>query len=78
VCRYSTATLPKSLNADSFNPQSGTPIAGFGFGLPLSRLYARYLDGDLKVLSQQGYGTDALIGKKKKNRLKFSHARKKS
>lgn len=30
-------------------------------GLPLSRLYARYLGGDLTVTSLPGYGTDAVL-----------------
>ncbi len=56
---YSTATPPnKNLDPSDMN---GAPLAGFGYGLPLSRLYARYLDGDLKIMSQEGYGTDALI-----------------
>lgn len=37
------------------------PVAGFGFGLPLSRLYARYFGGDLKLVSLDGYGTDSYI-----------------
>jgi len=36
-------------------------IAGFGDGLPLSRLYARYFGGDLTMMSMQGFGTDAFL-----------------
>ncbi len=38
-----------------------TPLAGFGFGLPLSRLYARYLHGDLTLSGCEGHGTDAVV-----------------
>lgn len=37
--------------------EKATPLAGYGFGLPLSRLYARYLGGSLKLVSLPGYGT---------------------
>lgn len=52
---YSTAPKPSISDTDS------TPLAGYGYGLPLSRLYARYLQGDLVVCSYEGYGTDAII-----------------
>ena len=36
-------------------------LAGYGIGLPMSRLYARYLGGDLKIVSMPGYGTHAYV-----------------
>ena len=32
-----------------------------GYGLPLSRLYARYFHGDLILNSYDGWGTDAVV-----------------
>eukprot|EP01084_Bolivina_argentea_P119507 211872_1 len=37
------------------------PMSGFGYGLPLSRLYARYFGGDLEVISMDGFGTDVFV-----------------
>jgi len=48
---YSTA------NKDIDYGESATPLAGYGVGLPLSRLYARYLGGSLSLVSLPGYGT---------------------
>lgn len=37
------------------------PLAGFGHGLPVARLTARYFGGDLNLVSMEGYGTDAYV-----------------
>ncbi|KZT26345.1 alpha-ketoacid dehydrogenase kinase [Neolentinus lepideus HHB14362 ss-1] len=36
-------------------------IAGLGYGLPMSRLYARYFDGSLNLLSLDGWGSDVFV-----------------
>ena len=37
------------------------PIAGFGYGIPISSLYAEYLGGKVHVESMEGWGTDAFV-----------------
>jgi len=36
-------------------------LSGYGFGLPLSRLYAQYLGGSLTLMSMPDYGVDAFV-----------------
>lgn len=36
-------------------------IAGYGFGLPLSQVYAQYFGGDIIMQSMHGYGTDIYL-----------------
>jgi len=58
---YSYTTVEKNFyNSDSCNTYS-SPIAGFGIGLPLSRSIVRFLDGEIKLMSMEGYGTDLFI-----------------
>jgi pyruvate dehydrogenase kinase 2/3/4 len=43
------------------DPENATQLAGYGVGLPLSRLYCRYLGGSLNLVSLPGCGTNAYI-----------------
>ncbi|XP_062211382.1 pyruvate dehydrogenase (acetyl-transferring) kinase, mitochondrial-like [Phragmites australis] len=54
---YSTAENPPDLDGHN----EGVTMAGYGYGIPISRLYARYFGGDLQIISMEGYGTDAYL-----------------
>ena len=58
---YSTALSPLDDMEDSGDADGPAVLAGYGYGLPLSRLYARYFGGDLQIISMEGYGTDAYL-----------------
>lgn len=61
--------IPRGVNAWSYLYSTAKPgaygserrLAGHGVGLPLSRLYARYLGGALDLVSLPGYGTHAYV-----------------
>ncbi|PIA65644.1 hypothetical protein AQUCO_00100864v1 [Aquilegia coerulea] len=57
---YSTATTPLDEHSN-FDSTDAMTMAGYGYGLPISRLYARYFGGDLQIISMEGYGTDAYL-----------------
>lgn len=66
---YSTAKTPLP-DMETVGDEQPVVLAGYGYGLPLSRLYARYFGGELQVISMEGYGTDAYLHL---NRLGNSH-----
>ncbi|GFR76039.1 [Pyruvate dehydrogenase (acetyl-transferring)] kinase, mitochondrial, partial [Elysia marginata] len=57
VFQYMYSTAPQPARSDI----ASAPLAGYGYGLPLSRLYARYFQGDIVLNSFEGFGTDAII-----------------
>jgi len=52
--------FPESLD-DLHDFGRENPLAGLGYGLPISRGYVRYFKGDLTLMSMEGYGTDTFI-----------------
>ncbi|KAH7359882.1 pyruvate dehydrogenase kinase-like protein [Pyrenochaeta sp. MPI-SDFR-AT-0127] len=52
---YTTVDQTPSLDPDFNKSDFKAPMAGFGYGLPISRLYARYFGGDLKLISMEGF-----------------------
>ncbi|EYU45459.1 hypothetical protein ABFS82_14G000300 [Erythranthe guttata] len=57
---YSTAKNPLDEQPE-IDLETATTMAGYGYGLPISRLYAKYFGGDLQIISMEGYGTDAYL-----------------
>jgi pyruvate dehydrogenase kinase 2/3/4 len=51
---YTTVDQTPNLDPDFNQSDFKAPMAGFGYGLPISRLYARYFGGDLKLISMEG------------------------
>lgn len=55
IWKYSFST---SRSCDESRKKSASPMCGYGIGLPMSRMYARYFGGDLAICSVAGVGTD--------------------
>jgi len=49
------------MDDDRKDHSNESPLAGLGYGLPISRSYCRYFGGDLDLISMEGYGTDAFV-----------------
>lgn len=63
---YTTVAKPLLLQPDNATDSaaastSAAPLAGYGYGLPMSRLYTRLFGGDLALRSMEGYGTDVIV-----------------
>jgi signal transduction histidine kinase len=74
IWNFSFSTSPKPQFDAFFTPQMGAtleqqsvqwPIAGTGYGLPISRVFAEFLGGSLDIQSLHGHGTDAYVMMKK-------------
>ncbi|KAJ3187260.1 hypothetical protein HK101_009411 [Irineochytrium annulatum] len=71
VFEYSYTTVPMTetdegnifASQSRLNMQTGVggPIAGLGFGLPMSRIYAKYFGGLLELKSVGGHGLDVFL-----------------
>jgi pyruvate dehydrogenase kinase 2/3/4 len=64
VWSYLYTTADSSLQEAMFlggDHSSVSPIAGLGYGLPISRSYCRYFGGDIDVMSMEGHGTDVFV-----------------
>merc|ERR1740131_407334 len=53
--------VDKLFRYHSSSGQGRSVMHGLGYGLPLSRLYARYLAGEVSMVSMCGQGTDLYL-----------------
>lgn len=66
VWRYMYTTAESPYSPDEANSYMASPseraiMAGFGYGLPISRLYGRFCGGDLRLKNNVGQGVDCFI-----------------
>lgn len=53
IWTYTYTTAENAITSSSGSQSERAPMAGFGHGLPLSRLYCRYWGGDLSIMSME-------------------------
>jgi pyruvate dehydrogenase kinase 2/3/4 len=53
---YLFSSPPKETTRKIPNNAVVIPLAGYGYGIPLSVVYARYLGGDVNIRSIENYG----------------------
>lgn len=83
---YTTNSKPKSPSnstTSSFTSfwmesqeMARSDLSGYGFGLPFSRLHARYFGGDLQLVSIPAFGVDVFLTTKKLDRQMWSETEK--
>ncbi|KNC73670.1 hypothetical protein SARC_13771 [Sphaeroforma arctica JP610] len=56
---YQTELESGGLSLTSQNPAG--PMAGLGFGLPMTRVYAEYFGGSMDMYTMDKYGTDVFL-----------------
>ena len=65
VLKYSYSTYNEDKITDEYEILDIPVMTGFGFGLPLSKLYCEYLGGNMHINPIDGVGTDIYIYLKK-------------
>jgi pyruvate dehydrogenase kinase 2/3/4 len=61
ILKFAQSTAGEEENSSDFGRDEVTGTKIRGFGLPLARIYARYLGGELTLKSMEGYGLDAYL-----------------
>ncbi|KAG0277535.1 hypothetical protein BGZ95_005768 [Linnemannia exigua] len=59
--RNESESIFKGVSRLAMQAGLGGPIAGLGFGLPLTRIYAQYFGGRMHLVSLQGHGVDVYL-----------------
>eukprot|EP00933_Yihiella_yeosuensis_P015069 TRINITY_DN13266_c0_g4_i1.p1 TRINITY_DN13266_c0_g4~~TRINITY_DN13266_c0_g4_i1.p1 ORF type:complete len:401 (+),score=37.78 TRINITY_DN13266_c0_g4_i1:112-1314(+) len=61
--QYAEESCSWDRNADDVraHPSRRSELAGYGFGLPLTRLHAQYFGGDVHLQALPGHGTDLIL-----------------